>query len=101
MPDYYSYSYQKFCIFSTLLLSILTMSGCIEVDAVIALNEDGSGRIVVRETLTAAGRQRLKRLKKDHKLPLLDVNAYFNSIRNQDYFEAGQELQPGTRVQFR
>ncbi len=93
MPNYYSY--KKFCLFSTLLLSILTMSGCIEVDAVIALKEDGSGRIMVREILTAAGIQRLKRLKKDQKLPLLDLNEYFTNIRNQDYLKLVKSYSQG------
>ena len=70
-------------LFLLFLLSPL-ITGCIEVDAQITLNQDGSGKIIVTEILTNEGKNRLAILSKNGKIPNIDITEYFTSRTGED-----------------
>ena len=79
-----------------LLLAALTfMSGCIRIDSMIYLNEDGSGSVEVTEMITGQGIDLLANLGKSGQIPNIDITDYFTVINETELAERANEVSEG------
>ncbi len=69
-----------------LLFSILAciLTGCIQADAQIVLNNDGSGKIIITELITQKGIDQIKQLSANGSIPRIDVASYFKDANKDD-----------------
>lgn len=80
-----------------LLLFLLSplLTGCVEVDTQITLNQDGSGKVIVTEILTKEGKNRLAILSKNGKIPNIDIAEYFTSRTGENLAKKITEFSSG------
>ncbi len=72
-----------------------TLTGCIQADAKIVLNNDGSGKVIITELITKEGINRINTLSNNGSIPRIDITGYFKDASKSDTSAELQRISSG------